>query len=196
MQLRFLAALAIYLASYLPLSVILLVQDLEFDRITAVLCDPLANFRACNIPLSHPVSALGAVSVCAFAMVLTLLVLHLLHVGQPITIKGSKHVPADLMNYTLPYVVSLIGLDYKDPAKLLGFLVFFLWMFVITYRSGQIILNPVVTVFGWQLYDVTYVYQAGSKVVQDGRVLSSVPIEVGQSYPHKALQDVLVIKAT
>lgn len=194
MRLRFVAALAIYLASYLPLSIILLVQDLQFDRITAVICDPL-DLGGCAVPLGHPILAVAAVGVCAVAMGLTLLVLRLLRVGQPIVIRESKHVPADLMNYTLPYVVSLIGLDYKDPAKLLGFLVFFLWMFVITYRSGQIILNPVLTVFGWQLYDITYEYQAGSGVERDGRALSRVQVEVGQTYLHKALQDVLVIKS-
>jgi hypothetical protein len=188
-------ALAVYLASYLPLSVILFVQDLQFDRLSATLCDPYISLSPdCRVPLAHPIVALTAVVVCSLALGLALGVLKLVGQGQPITIKTSKHVPADLMNYTLPYVVSLIGLDYKDPGKLLGFLVFFLWMFVITYRSGQIVLNPVLTVFGWQLYEITYAYDAGSGTERDGVVLSKVPIEASQSYRQSSVQDVFVIK--
>ncbi len=196
MQLRFLAALAVYFASYLPLSVILLVQDLKFDRIGGAFCNPFTTpSQQCKIPLDHPVAAAAAVAVCAAALAWTLITLHLVSPGQSITIKEAKHVPADLMNYTLPYVVSLIGLDYKDPAKLLGFLVFFLWMFVITYRSGQTILNPVLAVFGWQLYEVTYEFQAGSQRDYSGVALSHVPVEVGKVYPQAPLQNVLVIKS-
>ena len=48
-----------------------------------------------------------------------------------------------------------MGISYSQPDKLLGFLVFLLWLFAITYKSGQIIMNPLLLMFGWRLYEVT-----------------------------------------
>jgi hypothetical protein len=53
------------------------------------------------------------------------------------------------MNYVLPYVVSFMSIDYQVTGKFVGFLIFLGWMFLITYKSGQIMLNPLLTVFGW-----------------------------------------------
>lgn len=46
-----------------------------------------------------------------------------------------------------------MGLSYNTPEKLLGFAVFLFWMFAITYKSGQIIMNPLLLMFGWKLYE-------------------------------------------
>jgi hypothetical protein len=193
MQFRVLAAGIIFLASYLPLSVILLFQDLSFDRPVDPLCNPVAAGPQCTLPLDHPLQAIGAVLGCAVALGVTILLLALVQPKRKIVIKESKHVPADLMNYVLPYIVALMGLDYKDIGKLLGFLIFFLWIFTITYRSGQVILNPVLTVFGWQLYDVSYAFEGGPETY-NGAALSRVVLHAGSKYDHVAIQDVLIVK--
>ncbi|MDX5997051.1 hypothetical protein HRJ35_07595 [Shewanella oneidensis MR-1] len=46
-----------------------------------------------------------------------------------------------------------MGISYEAPEKLLGFAVFLFWMFAITYKSGQIIMNPLLLMFGWRLYE-------------------------------------------
>ena len=46
-----------------------------------------------------------------------------------------------------------MGISYDSPEKLLGFAFFLLWMFAITYKSGQIIMNPLLLMFGWRLYE-------------------------------------------
>jgi hypothetical protein len=195
MKLRFWAAAVIYLASYLPLSVILLCQDLNLDRLGGGLCNPFAARAAvrCQVPLDHPIVATGAVLICALALGVALLTLRLVQPKQKIVIKESKAVPADLMNYVLPYVVSFMGLDYKDGGKLLGFGVFFLWIFVITHKSGQVILNPVLVVFGWQLYDVTYTFE-NETTEYSGAILSRSTLEVGKAYRQVGVQDVLIVK--
>ena len=66
----------------------------------------------------------------------------------------SKHVPADLINYVIPYVVSFMSLDYEQTPKLFGFAVFLIWIFWITYKSGQIALNPVLAVLGLSLIHI------------------------------------------
>jgi len=196
MQLRAPVAMIVYLASYLPLSVILLCQDLDFAALSRPVCSAvLLAHSSCEIPLQHAGYAIGAVILCGACFAVTLFTLVLVRPKQQILIKEAKHVPADLMNYVLPYVVSFMGLDYKDVGKLIGFLVFFLWIFLITYKSGQIILNPVLTVFGWQLYDATYSYQGGADIEHSGVILSHAGLEAGNAYRQAAIQDVLIIKS-
>ena len=38
------------------------------------------------------------------------------------------------MNYTLPYVVSFMSIEYHDTGKFVGLIIFLAWMFWITYR--------------------------------------------------------------
>ena len=71
-----------------------------------------------------------------------------------IVIEESKTIPNDLINYVFPYVVSFMGLEMGSSGKYYGFLLFLIWMFLITYRSGQILMNPLLLVAGWQLYEI------------------------------------------
>ncbi len=194
MQFRIAVALIVYLASYLPLSFILLCQDFDLGAVSRPFCNLLSDPAArCTLPLEHIAWAVTPVIICAMCLGVSLFALQKAQPKQPISIKEAKAIPADLMNYTLPYVVAFMALDYKDLSKLVGFAVFFLWIFVITYRSGQIILNPVLTVFGWRLYDLSYRF-AGGAAEQSGVALSSVALEAGDTVRQTAIQDVLIIK--
>ncbi|WP_200957524.1 hypothetical protein [Methylobacterium sp. Leaf94] len=194
MQLRILFAVAIYLGSYLPLSVILLAQDVDVEAMKRGIC-PLASMAAmeCASPLKNPVWSLSAVVICAVGMLATFLALRRLPTPHSVKVTESKHIPADLINYVIPYVVSFISLEYDQPTKLIGFGVFLGWIFWITYKSGQIALNPVLAVFGWKLFEVKYIYGAGVRIFV-GRVLSKVDIEPERSYPQGSLQDVMVVR--
>ena len=193
MQFRIWFALLIYVGSYLPLSVILLVQDIAADEYTHRLCFPPGT-AGCAWPMAHPGFAVWTVIGCSLCFVFTLVALANAAPKQKVVLNEVEHVPSDLMNYVLPYIVSLIGLDYADKSKLLGFVVFFMWMFVISHRSGLIILNPVLTVFGWRLFEVTYTYDGGDGHEYQGHILSNAILETGKAYPQAAIQDVLVVK--
>ena len=70
------------------------------------------------------------------------------------TIEESRTIPNDLINYVFPYIVSFMGVELGGTGKVLGFGLFMLWMFLISYRSGQILMNPLLLAVGWQLYEV------------------------------------------
>lgn len=155
MQPRVWAALTIFLGSYLPLSFILLVQDIAHTAWKAPFCHPVRDgLHGCSFEfLSHPVIALSALGVTLLSVAFSTLVGRQFRFRYPLEVVESKPVPNDLINYVFPYVVSFMGLSYDDPQKVAGFLVFIGWMFAITYRSGQIALNPLLLIFGWQLYE-------------------------------------------
>ena len=194
MQLRKLAAFLVYLGSYLPLSLILLAQDIDGQAIGRGFCDRADLVGNCKLPLLHPWLSIGAVIVCALCLSLTFFVLGLIKTKNRIGVTESKHVPADLLNYVIPYILSFISLDYASPQKAVGFLVFFVWIFWLTFRTGQIPLNPVLAGFGWKLYEVKYHF-LGSTDLFTGRALSKEIIEPKQQYRHAAMQDVMVLES-
>jgi hypothetical protein len=194
MQLRILFAVAIYLGSYLPLSLILLAQDLDTEVVKRGIC-PVGSMitLGCASPLKNPLYSLAAVAVCAVGMLATFLALRVLRTSQRVKVTESKHIPADLINYVIPYVVSFISLDFDQGTKLIGFTVFLIWIFWITYKSGQIALNPVLAAFGWKLFEVKYIFHGGTSTFV-GRVLSKVDIEPDRAYLQGHLQDVMVVR--
>lgn len=194
MQIRIVFALAIYLGSYLPLSLILLVQDLNMDALKRGLCSipSFATFD-CASPFRNAAWSVSAVGVCLAGFVATVAILRLLPAKDLVTVVESKHVPADLINYVIPYVVSFMSLDYDQTPKLIGFVVFLTWLFWITYKSGQIALNPVLAVLGWKLFEIKYRYPAGAEI-HVGRMLAKLDVRAGRSYRQNGLQDVMVAK--
>ncbi len=100
-------------------------------------------------------------------------------------VKSSKTIPNDIINYVFPYVVSFMGISYDAPEKMLGFVVFLLWMFAITYKSGQIIMNPLLLMFGWKLYEAKIAINGQER---DVRVLKKGILTPGD-YQFQSVQD-------
>lgn len=192
MKTRVWAALAIFVGSYLPLSAILLIQNIDFDMKGYRLCWPLSK-GICTLPIKHPIFSISVFLVCLVCLLVTLIALFLLRPKRKITILEAKHVPSDLMNYTLPYVVSFMSIDYQDLSKFIGMVIFLLWMFWITYRSGQIFFNPALIAFGWKLYDVKY-ESAGDASEYSAYVLSNIFIEPNGVYKYVQAEDLLITK--
>lgn len=194
MQLRTTSAFALYVGSYLPLGLVLFVQDLDPAAAKLGVCPPSAWFGdGCVVPLRHPIWACGAVALGIACLVLTMLTLRAIGTLTRIQVAEAKHIPADLINYAMPYVVSFMGLDFTSPTRLLGFVVFFIWIFWITYRSGQIVMNPILIVFGWRLYEIRYSYTGLDKPWL-GRALFRGEVEPGKVYRKGSLQDVMILR--
>lgn len=177
MQFRWPAAFLIFLGSYAPLSLILLVQDLSPWIWGSSPCNPFGGSASCSMAIfSHPLTSLSAVVVTVVSSMMGAAVLRRITFDYPVRIVEAKPIPNDLINYVFPYVVSFMGLSYADAGKLAGFTVFLLWMFLITYRSGQICMNPLLLVAGWQLYEARVHTERGDLTV---RMLAKHGLEPG-----------------
>lgn len=194
MQLRVSSALVIYTGSYLPLSLILLCQNIDPSYYAYPICTNWARFSSeCSIPLKNPIFAVSFFALCLSCFFVALLTLKAAIPKHEVQIKESKYIPSDLMNYVLPYIVSFMSLDYQDPSKFIGFAIFLLWIFWVTYKSGLIILNPLFVAFGWKLYEIKYAF-AGSPDEFNGITLSRTEIIPKSTYKQITIQDVLIIK--
>lgn len=191
MQFRLLPALVVFVGSYLPLSLILLVQNYDYSAVHRAACWRL-NLALCQIPFRNPVFAIGFFVFTLACFGVTVLVLRSVNPTQDITVTEADYVPTDLMNYTLPYVVSFMSIDYQETGKFLGFLIFLGWMFWISHKAGQIILNPLLIALGWRLYSVSYHF-VGSADPQKTKALVHGYLTAGD-YKQWPVQDIQIIK--
>lgn len=178
MQFRLLTGFFIFIGSYFPLTIILAVQDIPQSWWAQPLCSKagLLAGRCVFVPFDHPALALIFPGISLLAVVATRRFLKQISLRFAIQVTHTKAISTELINYTFPYVVSFMGITYADSQKLLGFVVFLLWMFAITYRSGQILMNPLLIVFGWRLHEATIVING---VEREVRVLKKGPLITG-----------------
>ena len=166
MQMRLFPGLILFLGSYFPLSLILLIQDIKESSWKAPLCR-IAEVSSCHLPeLTNPGKAVGLLGICAVSLIIFMVLMKSLSGYSSLEVVDSKSVPNDLINYVFPYVVSFMGLDLSIDGKFFGFLLFIVVMFVITYRSGQILMNPFLLVAGWQLYELNIVTEGHRRCVK------------------------------
>jgi hypothetical protein len=166
MEMRLFPALILFLGSYFPLSLILLIQDIKESNWKAPLCK-ITEVSSCYLPeLENPVRALGLLGICAVSLAIFMIVMKRFSGYSSLDVVDSKSISNDLINYVFPYVVSFMGLDLGVDGKFFGFLLFVVLMFVITYRSGQILMNPFLLVAGWQLYELNIVTEGHKRCVK------------------------------
>lgn len=151
MQFRLIPALLVFLGSYFPLALILALQDVSHQTWTVGLC---VDWKVCTVPsFDHPwLSAFGVLTT-GLCLLLTFKVISQLRYKYPIRVIDSKPVPSELISYSFPYIVSFMGVDYSSLGKIAGLVAFLIWLFLITYKAGQIIMNPILLVIGWNLYE-------------------------------------------
>ena len=191
MEFRILTALIVFAGSYFPLSVILLAQNFQYQSLRHSFCWPLEADR-CGLPLTSPMFSIVMLLVTLLCFAITILALWLVRPTQEINVVEARYIPIELMNYTLPYIVSFMSIEYQVTGKFVGFVVFLGWMFWITFRSGQIILNPILIALGWRLYEMRYRY-AGSPDIFATRALVKGHLSPGD-FKQWPLQDIQIIK--
>lgn len=192
MQFHLIPGLLIFLGSYLPLAIILAMQDIPAKWWARPLCTA-AGFKAdeCQfIPFDNPVISITFLVITTGATFLAKSSLQRIRYPFLIDVKRMKTTPNEIINYTFPYVVSFMGIAYGEPQKLIGFGVFLLWMFAITMKSGQILMNPLLLIFGWKLYEATIVING---VEQDVRVLKHGNLGIGQQVG-QTVQDFYILR--
>ena len=191
MQFKIVSAFLIFIGSYLPLALILAIQDIPIAWWEKPFCD-FSDFSTCvYIPFDNPSMSITFIAITVFSVFLGIFTLKNISYSFDIEVESSKSIPNDIINYVFPYVVSFMGISYDTPEKLLGFSIFLLWMFAITYKSGQIIMNPLLLMFGWKLFEARII---NSKQSRDVRVLMQGDLTPGV-YKAQTIQDFYVARS-
>lgn len=199
------AAIGIFFSSYLPLSLILLIQDIDSKYLATIDYSKISNiplmlhsdfhatlgmlFNTVLHVFKNPAIGLSIVGISFVSLIFLKMIMSSLSGGQLITVKQCVRNPSDLMNYTVPYMVAFIGVDLSDGPKVAGFLVFMIFMFILTYKTKQLFMNPILAVLGYNLYDIEYDI---NKNVRNGRILSKFEIEPEKQYQMEIVSSLLI----
>lgn len=174
MQFRLLPALLVFLGSYFPLALILALQDVSQATWDAKIC---TEWSSCSAPtLNHPWLSIFGILITGSCLILTFKILSSLRYKYPIQVIESKPIPSELISYAFPYIVSFMGVDFGAAGKIAGLAVFLIWLFLITYKAGQIIMNPILLIFGWSLYEAKVVVNKKTRII---KVLSKKSLHPG-----------------
>ena len=195
-MLKIFPSLLIFIGSYFPLFLILVAQGIAWPKMD-IPCGfsyqvfPEILVTGGRIPL--PLVFLSLISF--LCLVATFFLLAKRRLGHSIKINSSKPIASELMGYVLPYVVSFMGMDFSDTGRVAGFTIFLVWMFVLTFRSGQILMNPALIIFGYRLHEIQYCYVGDAEKIYTSTALNrgSGKFTLG-FYNAQDLENIMIIK--
>jgi hypothetical protein len=161
MKLRFIPALLAFLSAYFPLTLILAIKDYQW---------PGGGFL-------HP-WALGLICGLSFASCLVLLAVIRRYEkgGVLVTLTKATNRSGDMFSYTIPYMLSFLNFRLDDPRMVLSLTVFMLMMFVLSYRTHSMFINPMLALLGYGLYDATF---KNGKQERQGWLISRHALNIG-----------------
>jgi len=192
MQIKFIPALILFLGSYFPLSLIILLQDISAEYWERPICNSLKVLSQCDLPsLDNPGRSFSLFAITLLSMIFYTWLFKKIKGQHNIEILECRCVPNDLINYVFPYVVSFMTLEIGSAPKFYGFLIFIALMFLITYKSGQILMNPLLLLAGWNLYDIKAL--VGKNDIRDLRALSCTSIKTGDKLRSCVIQGIYVL---
>jgi hypothetical protein len=154
MKPKILTSILLFISAYSPLFIILAIKDFDFQT-THQLKHPLAIYILLGCTLVS-ISLL-------FATVSTIK-----RGNMCVEIVSVKNRSVDLINYTIPYILSFFGIDLSKPEDVIAITIFMLIMLLLTITSKSVFLNPVLAMIGYGLYDLEYKF--------DGKTCSTIVI--------------------
>ena len=141
MRVRLVPSVLIFLSAYSPLSLIFLIQDFDFVK----------------KEITHPwlVGTTLVVSVLS-CILLWLSVSRLETSAPPITVKAVSRRSGELINYSIPYMISFVVSDMGNLKLMISFVFFMFILYWLTMRTHNIFINPVLVFMGYSIYNVHY----------------------------------------
>lgn len=143
MKPKFVTAVLLFISSFSPLFVIFAVKDFDF-----------AAYK-----FSHPVFTIIMLGSVLLSVIILFLIFSKIDKGNviiKITSVGNRST--DLINYTIPYMLSFIGINLGSPADLISVSIFLFILMMLTITSKSVFVNPILAMAGYGLYDIVYEY--------------------------------------
>lgn len=195
MKFKILPALSLFIGSYFPLCLILWFRNINEKIWSMSLCKPGQYIKfqnECFFP--QPENTLLVYLMLAaslFSLCLLFAFLNKVTSKGEVEIIDVKTIPNDLINYVFPYVVSFMGLDLSKTGEVIGFFIFLIFMFCVSYLSGQILMNPFLLLFKWKLYEITGTISGESKVF---KAISKEHLEKNEKIGTRLAEDMYILQ--
>jgi hypothetical protein len=170
MKPKILTAILLFISAYAPLFIILAVKDFDFN---------------CTNKFKHSIPIYILLSLTLISVLLLFYSIKSIQKGNmPVKVKTVKSRSIDLINYTIPYIVSFFGFDLSKTEDVFSLTIFLLLMLLMTIKSKSVFMNPILLLAGYNLYDLEYEFdgKANSTIV-----ISNHDIRAGEIYYIRSL---------
>ena len=142
MKPKLITAILLFISAYSPLFIILAIKDFDFNY---------------THTFNHPIGIVILLIVSMFSVILLFITMKSIKRGNmSITVKKVKNRAVDLINYTIPYLVSFFGFDLTKVEDVISLLIFLLLLLLMTIQSKSVFMNPILLLAGYNLYDLEY----------------------------------------
>ena len=144
MKPKLITAILLFISAYSPLFLILIVKDFDF-------------YKTCKF--NHPIGISILIGLIILSVFLLFLTINSIKRGNmPVTVKVVKNRSVDLINYTIPYIVSFFGFNLAKIEDIISLSIFLLLLLLLTIKSKSVFMNPILLLAGYNLYDLEYEY--------------------------------------
>jgi len=154
-------AIMLFISAYSPLFIILAVKDYDFEG--------THWFRH-----SGPIYIL--LSITLLSIILLFVTINTLKRGNMVVeVVTIKNRSVDLINYTIPYMLSFFGINLSLPEDVISITIFLGIMLLLTITSKSVFLNPILAFSNYGLYDLEYKF--------DNKICSTIVISKHEMRP-------------
>tara|TARA_B100000678_G_scaffold281847_1_gene280129 strand:+ start:119 stop:718 length:600 start_codon:yes stop_codon:yes gene_type:complete len=148
MKPKLLTAILLFISAYSPLFLILAVKDFDFYK---------------YYDFSHPIGISILLGLSILSVILLFTTINSIRRGNmPVTVQAVKNRSIDLINYTIPYIVSFFGFDLSKVEDIISLAIFLLLLLLLTIKSKSVFMNPILLLAGYNLYDLEYEFDGKS----------------------------------
>ena len=170
MKPKLLTAILLFISAYSPLFLILAVKDFDFK---------------CTHTFKHPIAIYIILGIAIVSIILLYITVTSIKRGSMVvTVKSINNRSADLINYTIPYIVSFFGFDLSKIEDIVSLSLFLLLMLFLTIKSKSVFMNPILLLAGFNLYDLVYEFD---KKPYSTIVISKYDIKAGERFYIRSL---------
>jgi hypothetical protein len=142
MKPKILTAILLFISAYSPLFLILVIKDFDF---------------VCTYHFKHPWADYIILGISILSVILLFATVKLMkRSNMPITVTEIKNRSVDLINYTIPYIVSFFGFDLSKMEDIFSLTIFLTLLLLLTIKSKSVFMNPILLITGYNLYDLEY----------------------------------------
>jgi len=147
---------------YTPLFFIMIIKDIHsFLWFEYILSQPAIGVSEIKLPYGIAFQNPSVVIFLVILIVISLILLRyvLNNIGNnpfPIKITEAKNRSSEVVNYTIPYMISFVAFDLSKWQDLLALLLFLSILCLLSIRSQSIFINPILAAIGYGLYDCKY----------------------------------------
>ncbi|MEZ9425561.1 hypothetical protein AB4186_19495 [Vibrio lentus] len=159
---RLLSSIAIFISGYTPLFLIMMIKDVKeviwfehhFESAIWLFSEIKFPywFEFKNIEIVFSLLLLSASSLALLAYVLRNVT------KRPFAIKvlNAKSRSSEVVNYTIPYMISFVAFDLSQWQDILSLFLFLSVLCLLSVRSQSVFINPILAALGYGLYDCKY----------------------------------------